>query len=109
MRTKEIESRYQSYAPDRPGRLELDFTPKRGSWLNIAEIEFGTLRGQRPNRRIPDLAEMRQQPHAWAQDRNNRQPKVNWLVTTRDARIKLNSIYPKLCWYEVLARQGLDV
>ena len=76
--------------------LEIHYTPKHGSWLNIAEIKLSALCGQCLNRCIPDLAIMRQQINAWERDRNNRQSKVDWQFTTQDARIKLKSLYPKL-------------
>ena len=100
LNTHGIESLYETYAPEEARalaeRLEIHYTPKHGSWLNIAEIELSALCGQCLNRRIPDLAIMRQQINAWERDRNNRQSKVDWQFTTQDARIKLKSLYPKL-------------
>ena len=100
LNTHGIESLYETYAPEEARalaeRLEIHYTPKHGSWLNIAEIELSALCGQCLNRRIPDLAIMRQQINAWEQDRNNRQSKIDWQFTTRDARIKLKSLYPKI-------------
>ena len=91
-----IESLYATYPPEEaralPERLEIHYTPKHGSWLNIAEIELSALCGQCLNRWIPDLATVRQQMQAWEQDRNNRDVTVDWQFTTHDARIKLKRL-----------------
>src|SRR5687768_16902367 len=71
-------------------------TPKHGSWLNIAEIELSALNGQCLRRRIPSSKEMRTDIAAWQSDRNHRGAPVNWRFTTKDARIKLTRLYPKL-------------
>ena len=75
-------------------RLDIRYTPKHGSWLNIAEIELSALSKQCLSRRIPDLASMSQEVKAWASERNTRQTKVDWHFTTEDARIKLKRLYP---------------
>ena len=75
-------------------RLDIHYTPKHGSWLNIAEIELSALSKQCLSRRIPDLASMSQEVRAWASERNTRQTKVDWHFTTEDARIKLKRLYP---------------
>ena len=72
-------------------RLEIHYTPKHGSWLNMAEIEIGALARQCLNRRIPDQDALRRESKAW-QDRL----KVDWRFTTTDARIKLKSLYPSI-------------
>jgi hypothetical protein len=77
-------------------RLEIHYTPKHGSWLNIAEIELSALNGQCLQRRIPSIAAMRREVSAWQQHRNNRGAPINWRFTTEDARIKLLRLYPKL-------------
>jgi hypothetical protein len=77
-------------------RLELHYTPKHGSWLNVAEIELSVLQKQCLNRRIPDKAIMQSEIAAWEGDRNNRPSKIDWQFTTSDARIKLKHLYPKL-------------
>lgn len=77
-------------------RLEIHYTPKHGSWLNIAEIELSVLKTQCLDRRIPDIDLMRKEVVAWESDRNNRVSTVNWQFTTADARIKLQRLYPKL-------------
>ena len=95
-----IESLYATYEPRHARqlaeRLEIHYTPKHGSWLNIAEIELSTLCGQCLDRRIPSLAQMQREIEAWVGDRNQRQTEINWQFKTEDARIKLKSLYPKL-------------
>ena len=77
-------------------RLEIHYTPKHGSWLNMAEIELSALNGQCLDRRIPDLVTMQSHIVAWQNDRNNRQSKINWHFSTTNARVKLKQLYPKL-------------
>lgn len=77
-------------------RLEFHFTPKHGSWLNMAEIEFGILQRQCLNRRIPDQQTLRDEIAAWQERRNNEAVEVNWRFTTEDARIKLKRLYPSI-------------
>ena len=77
-------------------RLEIHFTPKHGSWLNIAEIELSVLKRQCLAGRIDCIEKMRHKVAAWNTDRNNRQSIVNWQFRTDDARIKLKRLYPKL-------------
>jgi hypothetical protein len=77
-------------------RLDIHYTPKHGSWLNMAEIELSVLKGQCLDRRIPDMATMQAEVLAWETDRNNRTKKIDWQFTTSDARIKLKRLYPKL-------------
>ena len=77
-------------------RLEIHYTPKHGSWLNMAEIELSALNGQCLDRRIPDLVTMQRHIGAWENDRNNRQSKIHWHFFTDNARIKLKHLYPKL-------------
>ena len=77
-------------------RIEIHYTPKHGSWLNIAEIELSALNSQCLDRRIPDLNQMSTEVAAWQLDRNNRPAPIDWRFTTEDARIKLKRLYPKL-------------
>ena len=77
-------------------KLEFHYTPKHGSWLNVAEIELSALKGQCLHCRIPDIEQMRQQVQSWENDRNNRHAIIDWQFTTEDARIKLKHVYPKL-------------
>jgi len=77
-------------------RLEIHYTPKHGSWLNIAEIELRVLNGQCLNRRIPDKGILSSEVAAWQEKRNSDQAKVDWQFTAEDARIKLKRLYPIL-------------
>ena len=77
-------------------RLEIHYTPKHGSWLNMAEIELSALNGQCLDRRIPNMQMMQYHMAAWENDRNNRQSKIHWHFTNADARTKLKHLYPKL-------------
>lgn len=93
-----IGSLYQAFEPTEARRLakrlEIHYTPKHGSWLNIAEIEFRALAGQCLDRRIPDLETLRREVAAWEADRNARTTGVDWQFTTADARTKLRRLYP---------------
>ena len=91
-------SLYKAFDSDEAKRIaekiEFHYTPKHGSWLNMAEIEFSVLRRQCLSRRIPDQETLKQEVQAW-QDRKNQQlPTVNWRFTTQDTRIKLKRLYP---------------
>lgn len=76
-------------------RLELVYTPKHGSWLNIAEIELSVLTRQCLSRRIPDLEILRSETQAWQTQRNAEAKGVDWQFTTQDARIRLKRLYPQ--------------
>ena len=75
-------------------KLELHYTPKHGSWLNIAEIELAMLAQQCLDRRLADQAILEREVAAWKADRNRAGRGVNWRFTTKDARIKLKHLYP---------------
>jgi len=77
-------------------KFEFVFTPKHGSWLNMAEIELNVLTGQCLNRRIDNIEEVRQEVTSWREYRNNKNSTVNWRFTTNDARIKLSRLYPSI-------------
>jgi hypothetical protein len=77
-------------------RLDIHYTPKHGSWLNMAEIELSVLKGQCLNGRIPDMATMQKQVAVWGKNRNNRVRKILWQFTTPDARIRLKRLYPQV-------------
>ena len=77
-------------------RLEIHYTPKHGSWLNMAEIEIGVLARQCLDRRIPDQETLRREVDAWQDQRNRDMARVDWRFTTDDARIKLKSLYPAI-------------
>jgi hypothetical protein len=76
-------------------RLEIHFTPKHGSWLNIAECELSVFTRQHLARRVPDMATLAQMAEMWQTDRNGRHQGVHWRFTTPDARIKLKRLYPQ--------------
>lgn len=77
-------------------RLDVHYTPKHGSWLNMAEIEFSALSSQCLNRRIADIATLRGEVNAWQAARNNKSSIIHWHFTTTDARTKLKKLYPNL-------------
>lgn len=91
---------YQVFEPEEARRLmerfEFHYTPKHGSWLNMAEIELSALVRQCLDRRIPDKETMIQEVKAWQDQRNAEVVKVHWQFTTADARVKLKSLYPKI-------------
>ena len=93
-------SLYKTFTPQEARRivkkLEIHYTPKHGSWLNIAEIELNVMTRQCLSRRIASIEELRSELAAWEAGRNNREAKVNWQFTTKDARIKLVSLYPDI-------------
>ena len=76
-------------------KLEIVYTPKHGSWLNIAEIELSVFSRQCLNRRIPDIETLRSEAEAWQTYRNQTANRVDWRFTTQDARIKLKRLYPQ--------------
>ena len=75
-------------------RFEWHYTPKHGSWLDLAESELAVLATQCLSRRIPDKHTLIQQTEAWTKDRNKYHAKADWQFTTADARVKLKSLYP---------------
>ena len=93
-------SSYEVFAPEKAkalwDRFEFVFTPKHGSWLNMAEIELNVLIRQCLNRRIAEIEVMRSEVKAWEAARNGMSAGVNWQFTTEDARVKLNRLYPTL-------------
>jgi hypothetical protein len=91
-------SLYETFPPDKAkalwDRFNFVYTPKHGSWLNMAEIELNVLTGQCLNRKIDDIEKVKKEAQAWQEHRNNKNAKVNWQFTTEDARIKLSRLYP---------------
>lgn len=91
---------YETFEPKQAKKLwdrfEFIFTPKHGSWLNIAEIELHVLNGQCLNRHISTIEEIKEEVDAWQKDRNNKNSKINWRFTTKNARIKLKRLYPSI-------------
>lgn len=100
LNTHSAASLYETFPPEEARalteRLDIHYTPKHGSWLNVAEIELSVLKGQCLDRRIPDMDTMQEQIADWESDRNNRQSKITWQFSAKDARIKLKRLYPKL-------------
>ncbi len=98
LNTHEPGSFYEAFPPDKAkalwDRFEFVYTPKHGSWLNIAEIELNVLTGQCLDRRIDEIEVVKKEVLAWEKNRNNKNAKVNWRFTTEDARIKLSRLYP---------------
>ena len=100
LNTHKLASFYEAFEPEEAHRLsrrfEIHYTPKHGSWLNMAEIELSALVRQCLNRRIPDQDILDVEAQAWTKERNEQVVKVNWRFTTADARIKLKHLYPKI-------------
>ena len=100
LNTHRLSSLYEAFEPDEARRiaerLEIHYTPKHGSWLNMAEIEIGVLTRQCLDRRIQDRGVLRREVQAWQASRNRDVVRVNWRFTTEDARIKLKSLYPSV-------------
>ena len=100
LNTHGIASFYATYSPEEAlrlsNRLEIHYTPKHGSWLNIAEIELSALSVQCLDRRFEDIAELATEIAAWEEQRNARRRPVKWQFKTAEARIKLKSIYPQI-------------
>ena len=92
---------YETFAPEEAKRIwdrfEFVYTPKHGSWLNMAEIELHVLMGQCLNRRIDNIETMAKEAKAWQESRNNKEAKIDWQFTNEKARIKLKKLYPIIC------------
>jgi len=100
LNTHVLGSLYEAFAPAdakrSADRLEVHYTPKHGSWLNMAEIELGILNRQCLDQRIPDQPSLNAHVMAWQSKRNQRRIKVDWQFTTPDAPIKLKRLYPSI-------------
>ncbi len=100
LNTHTLGSLYETFPPEEARRLakrlEIHYTPKHGSWLNIAEIELKALSTQCLERRIGTREVLEQEVSAWEQERNNAAVGVDWQFTTDDARIRLKRLYPKI-------------
>ena len=100
LNTHHPSSLYEAFEPAEARRiaerLEIHYTPKHGSWLNMAEIELGVLARQCLDRRIPDQEVLTQESGTWYDRRNRDGIRANWRFTTEDARIKLKSLYPSI-------------
>jgi DDE superfamily endonuclease len=97
LNTHSLASLYEAFAPDKAkrlaDRLEIHYTPKHGSWLNMAEIEWSVLARDLPER-VSDRAALEQLVSAWEQRRNRAGVKADWQFTTTKARVKLQKLYP---------------
>lgn len=91
---------YETFRPKEAKRLwdrfEFVFTPKHGSWLNMAEIELHVLNGQCLNRHISTMEIIKEEVNAWKTHRNNKNSKINWQFTNKEARVKLKRLYPSI-------------
>lgn len=100
LNTHKIASLYEAFQPQEAWRLakrlEIHFTPKHGSWLNVAEIELSVFTQQCLNRRIPDIVTLKREATPWYRERNSNQKAVDWQFRTDDARIKLKRLYPQI-------------
>jgi len=100
LNTHKPASLYEAFPPAEARRLverfEWHYTPKHGSWLDMAESELGILSSQCLDRRIPDQQVLKDEVEAWVADRNSKHAKANWQFTTADARVKLRRLYPAL-------------
>ena len=98
LNTHNKSSLYEAFEPAEAKRiadkLEIHYTPKHGSWLDMAEIELGILARQCLARRIENMEQLKNEVAAWQVIRNTAEAKVNWRFTTDDARIKLKKLYP---------------
>lgn len=100
LNTHKPASLYKRFKPEEARRitkkLEIHYTPKHGSWLDIAEIELNVITRQCLNRRIDNIEFLRKELAAWEMERNETKANVNWQFRTKDARVKLISLYPDL-------------
>jgi hypothetical protein len=98
LNTHKLSIFYEFYPPEEARRLvqrfEVHYTPKHGSWLNIAEIELSVMSKQCTNRHISNIEFLKKELLAWTKERNNDEIGVNWRFRTKDARIKLKKLYP---------------
>ncbi len=99
-KTHDASAFYEEFEPEEAKRIwdrfEFVFTPKHGSWLNMAEIELHVLNGQCLNRHIGTIDKVMTEVQAWQECRNNKNAKINWQFTNEDARVKLKRLYPSI-------------
>lgn len=100
LNTHAAASLYKAYQPEEAqyllNKLEIHYTPKHGSWLNMAEIEFSILSRQCLAQRIPDRETLQREVSAWTHQRNQHSKPMRWRFTTQDARIRLKHLYPSI-------------
>ena len=99
-KTHDASALYEEFEPAEAKRIrdrfEFVYTPKHGSWLNMAEIELHVLNGQCLNRHISTFEKVKTEVEAWQNHRNNKNAKINWQFTNENARIKLKRLYPSI-------------
>jgi hypothetical protein len=99
-KTHDASAFYETFVPEEAkplrDRFEFIFTPKHGSWLNMAEIELHVLNGQCLNRHIATKEKIITEIEAWKNHRNNKIAKINWQFTNKEARVKLKRLYPSI-------------
>lgn len=100
LNTHDLSALYEVFEPTEArriiGKLQIHYTPKHGSWLNMAEIELSVLSKQCLDRRIPDQEKLAVETGGWVRERNTAKATVEWRFTTADARIKLKKLYPTI-------------
>jgi len=100
LNTHSTASLYKAFSPEEAhritNRIEWHYTPKHGSWLNMAEIEISIMSRQALDKPLPDMDRFKKQVEAWTLGRNIDSSKINWQFTTTDARIKLKRLYPTM-------------
>jgi transposase len=98
LNTHTVGSLYETFSPEEARRirdkLEIHYTPKHGSWLNMAEIEINVLVNHGLSERVPTMQQMKKETEVWNVARNETAKKINWRFSTEDARIKLHRLYP---------------
>ena len=100
LNTHSTASLYKAFPPEEARRiakkLEVHYTPKHGSWLNIAEIGINIMTRECLDRRIPGIEELRREIKAWNDSYDKNPSPVNWQFTAQDSRIKLKKLYPDI-------------
>ena len=99
-KTHDASAFYEEFEPAEAKRIwdrfEFVFTPRHGSWLNMAEIELHVLNGQCLNRHIDTIEKVKEEVEAWQKHRGSKNAKINWQFTNHEARIKLKRLYPSI-------------
>jgi hypothetical protein len=100
LNTHSPSSLYEAFQPEEAKRIwdrfEFVYTPKHGSWLNMAEIELNVINSQCLNRRIDNIETVKKEVKAWQDDRNNKRARVDWQFTNEKARFKLKRLFPQI-------------
>ena len=100
LNTHNIASLYKAFPPEEARRLarkiEIHYTPKHGSWLDIAEIGINIMTRECLNRRIPNISTLREELKAWNEDYNSDPTTINWQFCNETSRVKLKNLYPNI-------------